>query len=218
LLRFSLKKELTVLNRDVPSDEIVSILGKLPTATIYEAAGKLGEVAARIRPIVDGLRLWGRAFTVKAMPGDNLVVFRAIDEAPAGSVLVIDAGDTVDATIWGGTSTCACIAKKINGCVTNAAVRDVAQIRKLNFPVFAAGINVRGTVKSHPGWTQIPISFGAVPVKPGDIVIGDEDGLVIVAAEHAEEVLKKSLEKQKNDEAREARLLGGEPIKSVLKF
>lgn len=201
-----------------PSDDIVAALGRLPTATIYEANGKWGEVAPNIRPIVDGVRLFGRAFTVKAMPGDNLVVFRAIEEAPAGSVLVIDAGNTVGATIWGGTSTCACIAKKINGCVTNAAVRDVAQIRKLNFPVFAAGINVRGTVKSHPGWTQVPISFGEVPVKPGDIIIGDEDGLVIVAAERAEEVAKKAIEKQQKDEDREARILKGEPIRQVLKL
>jgi 4-hydroxy-4-methyl-2-oxoglutarate aldolase len=207
-----------VSNDLIPSDDVVATLGMLPTATIYEAAGKWGEVAANIRPIVDGLRLCGRAFTVKAMPGDNLVVFRAIEEAAAGSVLVIDAGGTDRATIWGGTSTCACVAKKIKGCVTNAAVRDVAQIRKLNFPVYAAGINVRGTVKSHPGWTQVPISLGEVPVRPGDIVIGDEDGLVIVAAERAEEVAKKALDKQQQDEDREARILSGEPIRKALKL
>lgn len=202
----------------IPSDKVVATLGTLPTATIYEAAGKRGEVAANIRPIVEGVRVFGRAFTVKAMPGDNLVVFRAIDEAPAGSVLVIDAGGTDGATIWGGTSTCACVAKKINGCVTNAAVRDVAQIRRLKFPVYAAGINVRGTVKSHPGWTQVPIAFGAVPVRPGDIIVGDEDGLVVVAAERAEEVAQKAIEKHQNDEEREARILNGEPIRTVLKF
>ena len=70
----------------VPSDDIVATLGRLPTATIYEANGKWGEVAPNIRPVVDGVRLCGRAFTVKAMPGDNLVVFRAIEEAPAGAV------------------------------------------------------------------------------------------------------------------------------------
>ena len=201
-----------------PSDEIVAALAALPTATIYEAAGKWGEVSPSIHAIVEGVGLCGRAFTVKAMPGDNLVVFRAIDEAPAGSVLVIDAGATVGATIWGGTSTCACVAKKINGCVTNAAVRDVAQIRKLNFPVYAAGINVRGTVKSHPGWTQVPISIGETPVRPGDIIVGDEDGLIVVAAERAEEIAAKAIEKQRKDEEREARLLNGEPIRQVLKL
>jgi 4-hydroxy-4-methyl-2-oxoglutarate aldolase len=203
-------------SKSVAGQDVVSILSNIPTATIYESAGKWGDVAPYIRPIVAGLRLAGRAFTVKAMPGDNLVVFRAIEEAPAGSVLVIDAGATDRATIWGGTSTVACVAKKIVGCVTNAAVRDVAQIRALRFPVYAAGINVRGTVKSHPGWTQVPISIGDVPVKPGDIVIGDEDGLVIVAAERADEIAEKAIEKRRIEEAREQRISRGESIRTVL--
>lgn len=197
------------------AQDIISLLADFPTATIYECAGKWGDVAPTIRPIVDGLRVAGRAFTVKAMPGDNLVVFRAIDEAPAGSVLVIDAGATERATIWGGTSTAACVAKKIAGCVTNAAVRDVAQIRSLRFPVYAAGINVRGTVKSHPGWTQVPISIGEVPVRPGDIVIGDEDGVVIVASERADEIAAKATKKRAAERDREDRLMRGEPVRSV---
>jgi 4-hydroxy-4-methyl-2-oxoglutarate aldolase len=203
---------------DEMSRDIVDILAGIPTATIYEAAGKLGDVEPNIRPVVEGVPVAGRAFTVKAMPGDNLVIFRAIEEAPAGSVLVIDAGATDRATIWGGTSTIACVAKKIAGCVTNAAVRDVAQIRALRFPVYAAGINVRGTVKVHPGWTQIPIAFGGTTVNPGDIVVGDEDGLVIVAAEHARDIATKALKKQATDHEREERLARGESIRSVLGY
>jgi 4-hydroxy-4-methyl-2-oxoglutarate aldolase len=199
-------------------DQVVSVLAGIPTATIYECAGKLGDVEPTIRPIVEGLPIAGRAFTVKAMPGDNLVIFRAIEEAPAGSILVVDGGGTDRATIWGGTSTVACVAKKIAGCVTNAAVRDVAQIRALRFPVYAAGINVRGTVKIHPGWTQIPISIGGTPVNPGDIVIGDEDGIVIIAAARAQEVAAKAIKKQADDRAREERLSRGESIKSVLGY
>jgi len=206
------------MSSEVSAPDVVAILAGIPTATIYESAGKWGDVAPSIRPVVDGVRLAGRAFTVKAMPGDNLVIFRAIEEAPAGSVLVIDAGATDRATIWGGTSTVGCVAKKIAGCVTNAAVRDVAQIRKLRFPIYAAGINVRGTVKSHPGWTQVPISIGEVPVKPGDIIIGDEDGLVVVASERAQEIAEKALEKRRVEEAREERILRGEPIRAVLGY
>jgi 4-hydroxy-4-methyl-2-oxoglutarate aldolase len=203
---------------DEMSRDIVDILAGIPTATIYEAAGKLGDVEPNIRPVVEGVPVAGRAFTVKAMPGDNLVIFRAIEEAPAGSVLVIDAGATDRATIWGGTSTIACVAKKIAGCVTNAAMRDVAQIRALRFPVYAAGINVRGTVKVHPGWTQIPIAFGGTTVNPGDIVVGDEDGLVIVAAGRAEDVATRALKKQATDHEREERLARGESIRSVLGY
>jgi len=196
----------------------LAIMAALPTATIYEAAGKWGDVGPPIRLLVDGVRLAGPAFTVKAMPGDNLVVFRAIDEAPPGSVIVLDAGATDRATIWGGTSTTACVAKKIAGCVTNAAVRDMAQIRALRFPIYAAGVNVRGTVKSHPGWTQVPISIADVPVKPGDLVFGDEDGVVIVQAERAAEVAEKAVAKAHLDAEREERLRRGETFKQVLGY
>lgn len=199
-----------------PSDEVIEILGSLPIATIYEAAGKWGDVAAGIRPIADGTRLCGRAFTVKTMPGDNLAVFRAIDEAAAGSVLVIDGGGTDRVTIWGGSSSCACVAKGIRGCVTNAAVRDVAQIRALGFAVYAAGINVRGTMKSHRGWTQVPIALGGVPVNPGDIVLGDDDGVLIVAADRAEEIARRAVDRHEHEKEREERILKGEPIRSVL--
>lgn len=198
--------------------EALAILSGLATATIYEANGKWGDVGPPIRPLIEGVRMAGPAYTVKAMPGDNLVIFRAIDEAPAGSVLVIDAGATDRATIWGGTSTVACVAKNIVGCVTNAAVRDMAQIRDMKFPVYAAGINVRGTVKSHSGWTNIPIAIADVPVKPGDLVFGDEDGVVIVAAEKAVEVAKKAFARSKEEDAREDRLRRGETMKQVIGY
>src|SRR5258708_1269679 len=167
---------------------------------------------------MEGVGPAGPAYTVKARPGDSLVIFRAIDEAPPGSVLVVDGGATERATIWGGTSTVACVAKGIAGCVTNAAVRDMAQIREMKFPVYAPGINVRGTVKSHPGWTNIPIAIADVPVKPGDLVIGDEDGVVIVAAENAVEVAKKAFAKSKDEDAREERLRRGETMKQVIGY
>lgn len=198
--------------------EALAILSGLAAATIYEANGKWGDIGPPIHPLIDGVRLAGPAYTVKAMPGDNLVIFRAIDEAPPGSVLVVDAGATDRATIWGGTSTVACIAKGIVGCVTNAAVRDMAQIREMKFPVYAAGINVRGTVRSHPGWTNIPIAIADVPVKSGDLVIGDEDGLVIVAAERAVEVARNALARSKDEDAREDRLRRGETMKQVIGY
>jgi 4-hydroxy-4-methyl-2-oxoglutarate aldolase len=198
--------------------EALVMLSGLATATIYESNGKWGDIGPPIRPLIEGVRLAGPAYTVKAMPGDNLVIFRAIDEAPAGSVLVIDAGATDRATIWGGTSTVACVAKGIVGCVTNAAVRDMAQIREMKFPVYAPGINVRGTVKGHPGWTNIPIAIADVPVKPGDLVIGDEDGVVIVAAEKAVEVANKALARSKEEDAREDRLRRGETMKQVIGY
>lgn len=196
--------------------DLIRTLQSLPVATVYEAAGKLGDVAPSIRPMIEGARLAGPAFTLKTMPGDNKAVFHAIDQAPPGSVIVIDGGGTDRVTIWGGTSTVAAQAKGLAGCVTNAAVRDLDEIRGARFPVYAPGTAVRGTAKSHPGWMNIPVSIGDAIVRPGDIVLGDADGLLIVPAEHAAEIAQRALEKRKTEESREARLRAGEPIKSVL--
>jgi 4-hydroxy-4-methyl-2-oxoglutarate aldolase len=196
--------------------EVLKTLASLPVATVYEAAGKLGDVSPSIKPMLEGLRLAGPAFTLKTMPGDNKAVFHAIDQAPKGSVLVIDGGGTDRVTIWGGTSTVAAQAKGLAGVVTNAAVRDLDEIRQARFPVYAPGAAVRGTAKTHPGWMNIPISIGDAIVRPGDIVLGDADGLLIVPAEHAAEIAAKALEKRKTEESREARLRAGESIKTVL--
>lgn len=199
-----------------PIDPLVKALGELPVSTVYESADKQGDVAPHIRQMVPGLRLAGRAFTLKTMPGDNLGVFHAIAAAPAGSVLVIDGGDSPRVTIWGGTSTIAAQARGLSGCVTNAAVRDLDQMLELRFPVYAPGTAVRGTAKNHPGWLGVPVTIGEAIVHPGDIVLGDADGLVIVAQEHAQAVYEKARERFALEQAREQRLRAGEDILSVL--
>jgi 4-hydroxy-4-methyl-2-oxoglutarate aldolase len=191
-------------------------LAQLPVATVYEAAGKLGDVAPHIRSLVDGVKLAGPAFTLKTMPGDNLGVFAAIDAAPAGSVLVIDGGGAERVTIWGGTSTVAARAKGLVGCVTNAAVRDIEEIRESRFPVFAPCTSVRGVSRSHPGWLSIPVSIGDAIVRPGDIMLGDGDGLLVVPAERVVEIAAAAMERRKVEQAKDARLRAGEPIKRVM--
>jgi 4-hydroxy-4-methyl-2-oxoglutarate aldolase len=196
----------------------IKILSDLPVATVYEAAGKLGDVSPAIKPMFEGIRICGPAFTLKTMPGDNLSVFKAIDQAPRGSVLVIDGGGTDRVTIWGGTSTVAAQAKGLAGCVTNAAIRDVDEIRELRFPVYAAGTAVRGTNKNHPGWINIPIALGDAIVRPGDLVLGDSDGLLIVAVEELQSVAEKASAKRLQEIKKEDRLRSGESIKQVMGF
>ena len=188
----------------------------LPTATIYEAAGAVGDVDPIIRALVPGVHMAGPAFTLRTKPGDNLGVFHALHEAPRGSVIVIDGGNSMRVTIWGGTSTVAALQRGIVGCVCNAAVRDIEEILVTKFPVFGPGLSVRGTVKDHKGWRQIPVCIGDVLVNPGDIVIGDSDGLVVVAAARAEEVAIAALEQRRKELDRESRLRGGESVKSVM--
>ena len=199
-------------------DEAICILKSIPVSTVYESAGKVGDMAPNIHAMVPGMRLAGPAFTLKTMPGDNLSVFRAIYEAPVGSVLVIDGGDTERVTIWGGTSTTAAQAKGLAGCVTNASVRDLDEILKSGFPTFALGTSIRGTVKSHPGWIGIPVSIGGAIVRPGDVVLGDSDGVMVLAIERIDEVVPAALERRKKEQEKERRLRAGESIKSVQGF
>ncbi len=199
-------------------DDTLARLARLPAATVYEAAGKLGDMSPDIRPVAPGLRLAGPAFTLKTMPGDNLGVFKAIAAAPPGAVLVIDGGGTERVTIWGGTSTVAAQARGLAGCVTNAAVRDLDEIAESRFPVFAPGVSVRGTAKSHPGWLDVPVSVGGVVVHPGDIVVADADGVVVVQAARAVSVADAAEAKRRDEQSREDRLRRGEDLAAVMGF
>lgn len=146
------------------------ILAALPTATVFEAAGRIGDMSPEIRPMWPGIRLAGRAFTVKTWLGDNEGVLRALASAPEGAVLVIDNGGTPRSTAWGGTSSTVSRHRGLAGCVTNGAIRDIETVRSIGVPVFGAGISLRGAAKADPGRTGIPVSVGGVSVSPGDFV------------------------------------------------
>src|SRR5581483_961458 len=195
---------------------LADALAQFGTATVYEAAGKIGDMSPTIRPIVPGLTLAGVAVTIRVWPGDTLAVLRAIDAAKPGSVFVIDAGGTSHAAVWGGTSSSACVARKVRGCVTNGCVRDVDEINTLKFPVYAAGVSPRGTLKNHPGWQGIPISVGDCVVNNGDIVIGDSDGVLVLPFEGAERVLERARTQDQTQRERDRRALAGEPLATIL--
>ena len=196
--------------------EIAEGLGQFGTSTVYEAVGKRGDMSPTIRPIVTGVKLAGIALTLRIWPGDTLGVLRAIDKAMPGSVLVIDAGGTERAAVWGGTSSAACVARGVRGCVTNGSVRDVDELITLKFPVFAAGISPRGTMKNHHGWHGIPVSVGDCVVNTGDIVLGDSDGVLVVPASGAEQVLERARLQDEKQRERDRRALAGEDLASIL--
>jgi 4-hydroxy-4-methyl-2-oxoglutarate aldolase len=195
---------------------IIKELSHYPVATVYEAVGKIGDVSNRIRPLVPGMRIAGTALTVKAFPGDMQAVFHAIEGAEAGDVLVVDGGDAERGTIFGGTGMAAAIKKGIAGFVTNGAVRDYAEIAEAKFPTFCAGVSLRGTVRGHQGWINIPIALGDVPINPGDIVLGDEDGVMIIPKENAARALELTISQHDRETKRDDRLRAGESVVAVL--
>lgn len=183
--------------------ELLEALGKQDTATLHEASGREGAMVHTIKSIAPGMRLCGPARTVWCQAADNLAIHRAVADAKPGEVLVIDAGGYREAGHWGEVLTAAAQGKGIAGVVIDGGVRDVWSVAKRGFPVFARGISIKAAVKEFPGKVNEPVVCGGVLVHPGDIVVGDEDGVVIIAREKAEEVLRQALVR----EDREAKLM-----------
>ena len=183
-----------------------------PTSLLYEAAGKLGGMSGEVRQVIPGGRLAGPALTVRCFPADMRAVIRAIDAARPGDVLVIDVGPQERTTTWGGTASLAARKRGLAGCVTNGAVRDVEEMIEVGLPVFATGVRPQGVLKNHPGWIGIPVAVGGVPVHSGDLVVGDADGVVVVARERLDEVLERATQTERAEADKLKRIGEGESL------
>ena len=161
----------------------------IPAALLHEAMGKRGALNHDVRPIYPSAKLVGSALTIQGYPGDNLMLHLAISLAQPGDALVATVGGYLEAGLWGEIASTAAIARQIQGLVTDGAVRDVTATTALGFPVFSRGVCIKGTTKKHAGTINQPITIAGVIVSPGDIVVGDADGVVVVPLSSAEQVL-----------------------------
>ena len=198
------------------SQFITKELVKYPVATLYEAAGQVGDMCPDIRPIFTNSIIAGIAYTVKIFPSDTLGVIKAIDKAPEGSVIVIDAGGSSRSAVWGGTSSLASNVKGLKGCVTNGCVRDIEEIKQIGFPVYCKGISPRGTQKNHPGWLEKTISIGGVSVATGDFIIADQDGVLVINSANVDTVIKNANKQRINELKRDDRVRSGEKLTDIL--
>lgn len=158
------------------------------TATIHEAMGQSGAAYSGVKPIDPTMKCCGRAFTVLAQPGDNLVLHEAIYKAGEGDVLLVETGDA-QWGYWGEVMSCAAQARGIEALVIDGGVRDTEQIIGRRFPVFAANICIRGTMKRLPGRMGGRICFGGVYVEAGDVIVGDRDGVVVIPEKQLEQTI-----------------------------
>jgi 4-hydroxy-4-methyl-2-oxoglutarate aldolase len=172
------------------TSETISELADFGAATLFEAYHDVQALLPNISPLYRPIHVCGPAYPVFAPAGDNLAIHYALAEAPAGSVLVVAAGGEIGKGLWGEVMTVSALARGIRGLVTDGAVRDVRAIRALNFPVFAAGVAIPGTVKQQAGVRNEPVEVGGAIIRPGDIVVGDDDGVVIIGQEAAQQALK----------------------------
>lgn len=170
-------------NFDRPSAEAIAAIAPYAPATVHEAQGKKGALDSRIKPIKPGLQICGPAITAQCHIGDNLMIFEAINLAKPGDVLVLSAGNNPEQGGFGDVLAAACIGKGIVGLVIDAGVRDGRGLRATGFPVFSLGLCVKGTSKDTLGTVNQPIMIGNELIRPGDIIVGDDDGVVVVRDE-----------------------------------
>ena len=157
-------------------------------ATLYEAAGRQGMVDPAIRPAWAGAQLLGVAATVECPPADNLMLHHAVAAAVPGVVILANLGGYLLTGAWGEILTVAAQARGVLGLAVDGAVRDIEAIAERAFPVFSRGLAIGACTKERPGRINVPIHFGGVTVHPGDIVVGNADGIVIIGQERADRV------------------------------
>ena len=181
--------------------ETVTRYKKLSVATVHEAQGRVGLLSPEIRPVKEGLKLVGRAVTVFATPGDNLMIHVAMEQCEPGDVMVVAVNSRSDCGYFGDLLATLMQARGITGLVIDSGVRDLADLRQMNIPVFSRCISAQGTVKETLGDVNIPVVCGGQVINPSDLIIGDDDGVVVVRRHELDSVAQKS-------EAREDREAG----------
>lgn len=181
-------------------DDLVKRAALFQPAILADVAGRRGALSGRIRALHPGMRLAGSALTVEVRPGDNLMIHAAMAIAKPGDVLVIDGKGDLTSALMGTIMMTACQELGIAGVVVDGAVRDSVEIIEMNYPVFAAGTNPNGPTKNVGGRIGYPVSVGGVSVSPGDFVVADNDGVVVIE-QHMIEALIAHAEKKVADEA-----------------
>jgi RraA family protein len=173
----------------------VEAFAALPVANVSDCMWRMTAGGARLRPMHKSGKLAGAALTVKTRPGDNLMIHKAIAMAEPGDVIVVDGGGELTNALIGELMVTTAMHKGVAGFVMNGAIRDLDMIAAGNFPVFAAGVTHRGPYKDGPGEINVPIAIDGMVIHPGDLVLGDADGLLCIPIDEAEAILAAATQK-----------------------
>jgi 4-hydroxy-4-methyl-2-oxoglutarate aldolase len=195
------------------SPAIVKKAAAFAASILADVAGRRGTVDGRIAPLRPSMRLAGPAFTIEVRPGDNLMIHAAIAMAKPGDILVIDGKADRTCALMGSIMINACRKLGIGGVVIDGAIRDSEELVELGFPVYAVGTNPNGPTKFVPGRINWPISCGGVAVNPGDLVVGDADGVVVVEREKAGSLLAAAAKKVADERERIADIVAGRNLR-----
>jgi regulator of RNase E activity RraA len=174
--------------RAVPAELALQFIG-VPVANVSDCMSRLFSGGARLRPMHSGRPMSGPALTVRTRPGDNLMIHKALQMAAPGDIIVVDAGGDLTNALIGELMVSTAIRRQLGGFVIDGAIRDAKALREGDFPVFAAGVTHRGPYRDGPGEINVPIALDGMVIEPGDLIIGDDDGVLCVPFDHVQSVL-----------------------------
>ncbi len=197
-----------------PGKKLVELFAGIPTPNIDDNMNRIYGLHG-LKPY-NTAPLLGIAYTVKCPAGDNLLFNRAIDLAQPGDILVIDAGGATERALCGEIMVTHAMKRKLGGFIINGCIRDVEAIGQMNFPIYAMGVNPNGPLKNGPGEINVPVVAGGMAIMPGDILVGDADGLVVVRPSDAEEVAAKARKQNENEQKLLATIEAGQWDRSGL--
>ena len=193
-------------------------IARIPTAILSDALGRLGTMAAAIKPVIPGTQLTSIAHTIRCYPGDYLTLLKALAEAREGEVLVVDGGGVPEAALLGTLMAIEARRKGLRGFVIDGAVRDLRGLKQVGVPVFARAVTPRVGTAEHLQETQVPIICGGAPVQPGDVVRGDEDGIVVIPGKRVREVVLRAQEITRHEAQVMRKLKHGRPLAEPMKL
>jgi 4-hydroxy-4-methyl-2-oxoglutarate aldolase len=205
-----------ILKENIKNKHEISTLLNFGSATTYEAQGAKGALDCGIKPIHPAMRVAGPAFTVDICPADNLMLHYALLHIKPGDVLVVDAKSYIDAGPWGDVLTEQALKKGVAGLVINGAVRDAKAIIEMNFPVFCLALSIKGTTKNQPGLLNQTICFDNVVINPGDLIVADQDGVVVVPQHQISEVASKAADRENKEAEYRENIRNGENTVDLL--